>query len=184
MAASQRESSVSIIPLATKLTVGLLAPIYGQVDPMRLGEIDRLVTLSAEYGDRLATDNVRPGTLVQLLTAYPYHGFVIDRDEAQCLFQRVERPIDELERVGELVETAHHQCLRGGESYLRYLSDPMGCEHDVQELDGRTSPELGNHGASANGTSAKSASVGAADGTARSGADQVLRLEGAAKLSS
>lgn len=88
--------------VATKLTTGLLEPIYGQIDPMRLGEIERFVRISFEYGDRLATSNVNDETLAQLVVGYPSHGFVIDRREARRLFKTVDRPTDDLELLGEL----------------------------------------------------------------------------------
>jgi hypothetical protein len=49
---------------------------------MRLGEIERFVRISVDYGDRLATDNHKPDTVQKLVVGYPSHSFVIDRREA------------------------------------------------------------------------------------------------------
>lgn len=49
--------------LAANITVGIMEPIYAQLDPMRLGEVERFVRISQEYGDRLRTSNVRKGAI-------------------------------------------------------------------------------------------------------------------------
>jgi hypothetical protein len=75
--------------LATRMTVGMMEPIYAQLDPIRLGEVERFVRISQEYGDRLRGPNVKKGTIEKLLGGYPSHEFVIDREEARELFERV-----------------------------------------------------------------------------------------------
>jgi hypothetical protein len=40
-------------------------------------------------------------TIGKLLGGYPSHEFVIDREEAQALFERVDHPTDALEYVAE-----------------------------------------------------------------------------------
>ncbi|MBC6402290.1 MAG: SppA protein [Hyphomonadaceae bacterium] len=85
--------------IAAKMVVGLMGSVYGQMDPSRLGEVERHVRVSSEYGRRLATKNVKQETIEKLVSGYPSHGFVIDRTEARDLFESVELPTDELESV-------------------------------------------------------------------------------------
>jgi hypothetical protein len=92
------------VEVAPTLTTGLLAPIYGQIDPMRLGEVERLMGITAAYGERLAKFNLRQGALARLLAGYPSHSFVIDRCEAtEELFQTVVVPNPSLRELGEWV---------------------------------------------------------------------------------
>lgn len=76
---------------ASEVTAGLLAPLYSQIDPLRLGEMQRAMAITLEYGSRLDghTSNLKPGALARLAINYPAHEFVIDRKEARELFQRV-----------------------------------------------------------------------------------------------
>lgn len=125
-----RESSFSTkmaADVAARLTVGLLDPIYAQVDPMRLGEIERFVRISVEYGDRLATNNVRDRTVERLVVGYPSHGFIIDRKEARTLFNDVAKPSDDLEMLGE---SAWNEALNAGvleservQPIIRFMND-------------------------------------------------------------
>jgi len=77
---------------ASELAVGLLAPIYAQIDPGQLGDVDRLTRTLKRYADAVARDNVRAGTIERLIHTYPSSDFVIDRDEAADLFHRVRAP--------------------------------------------------------------------------------------------
>jgi hypothetical protein len=77
--------------IATELTVGLFEPIYGQIDPLRMGEIAREIKIADEYGRRLnkIAKNLKDGALERLVASYPSHTFVIDQNEAKDLFQHV-----------------------------------------------------------------------------------------------
>lgn len=90
--------------LATEITVGLMTPVYAQVDPLRLAEVERSLKISSEYADRLISanpliSNLKDQTISRLLGSYPSHGFVIDRKEAKSLFDRVEEPSPELSAI-------------------------------------------------------------------------------------
>jgi hypothetical protein len=76
---------------ATDLTVGLFDPIYGQIDPMRMGEIAREIRIADEYGKRLnsVAKNLKAEALDRLVAKYPSHTFVIDHKEAKELFNNV-----------------------------------------------------------------------------------------------
>ena len=86
---------------AANITSGLMRSIYGQIDPMRLGEVERLMEIVAQYGNRLGKFNVKPKTIARLLTGYPSHSFVIDRREARDLFNNVEIPKATVRELGE-----------------------------------------------------------------------------------
>lgn len=91
--------------VASEMAVGVFKEIYGQMDPMRLGEIDRAMKIALAYGERLTQGraNAKEDTLGMLLAAYPSHEFVIDREEAQELFNCVRCPTDaEVELLGHL----------------------------------------------------------------------------------
>jgi hypothetical protein len=94
--------------LAADMTVRMMEPIYAQLDPMRLGETERYVKISSEYGDRLRSPNVKKGTIEKLLAGYPSHEFVIDREEAEQLFESVEAPASELETIAEIIIRNNH----------------------------------------------------------------------------
>lgn len=93
--------------IAGQLVTGIFQPIAGQIDPHRLGEVERAMRIALDYGTRLRRENVTFESLAQLVHAYPSHGFVIDVDEARKLFKNV-RELSETEYnllplVGELV---------------------------------------------------------------------------------
>lgn len=69
--------------IATSIATGLLSPITEQIDPMRLGEVKRSISIALEYGLRLNADRE---VLQQLIRGYPSHSFVIDIEEAHDLF--------------------------------------------------------------------------------------------------
>ena len=68
--------------LATSMAVGLLSPISGSIDPLKLGEMRRALDIATEYGQRLGQPKE---TVRRLVHGYPSHGFVIDFKEAQDL---------------------------------------------------------------------------------------------------
>ncbi|MFN8236561.1 MAG: hypothetical protein U0T77_00200 [Chitinophagales bacterium] len=72
--------------IATKLAIGLVAPISAQIDPVKLGEVQRAMQIAHEYGKRLCSNNE---LIAQLIVGYPSHGFVIDFEEAKKSFPNV-----------------------------------------------------------------------------------------------
>jgi Serine dehydrogenase proteinase len=78
--------------IAQKLTVGLFAHIYQQVEAMHVGEAARAMNIAEEYGARLneeAGNLADADSLGTLVAGYPSHSFVIDMREAQQLFKNV-----------------------------------------------------------------------------------------------
>lgn len=72
----------------------MLAPIFAQMDPHHIGENARAVKIARDYGIRL---NVAAGNLAEegmdmLVTGYSSHEFVITREEASILFNKVSGP--------------------------------------------------------------------------------------------
>ncbi|EPJ1882091.1 hypothetical protein BvCmsHHP056_01067 [Escherichia coli] len=80
--------------IATRLTEALIAPMAAQIDPIKLGEHQRAMSIAITYGQRLADkpSSLKEGALGKLIASYPSHGFVIDRKEAKELFKCVEHP--------------------------------------------------------------------------------------------
>ncbi|EHI0860915.1 SppA protein [Escherichia coli] len=80
--------------IATRLTEALIAPMAAQIDPIKLGEHQRAMSIAITYGQRLADkpSSLKEGALSKLIASYPSHGFVIDRKEAKELFKCVECP--------------------------------------------------------------------------------------------
>ncbi len=81
--------------IASKLTTGLYEPVFAQVDPMKLAEMQRAMEIAFAYGARLneKSNNLKARGLELLVTGYPSHGFVIDRKEARSIFVDVEKPV-------------------------------------------------------------------------------------------
>lgn len=80
--------------IAARLAIGMLEPISGQIDPMRLAEMQRAMDIAHQYGQRLnaKSGNLRSQGLDLLVSGYPSHGFVIDRKEAKSIFLNVSQP--------------------------------------------------------------------------------------------
>jgi hypothetical protein len=85
--------------IASSLAVGLISPITDQIDPLRVGEMERAISIAYEYGIRLNTNADRVNTLIK---NYPTHSFVIDFNEAKGLFEDVRLP-DDTEQLLECV---------------------------------------------------------------------------------
>ena len=112
--------------ISAKLTAGLFAPIFQQIDPMHLGEAFRATAISREYGRRL---NVGSANLSEqaldgeLIAGYPTHGFVIDRGEATALFENVREPNEiEFNLMAQLGDSVSSP-LAENTAIRKYLSD-------------------------------------------------------------
>jgi len=93
--------------LAVQLTVGMMSPIFQQIDPLKLGEDYRATRIAEQYAERLniKAQNLKSDTsfdaLEALVRGYPSHRFVIDRTEAGTLFQRVDALDGDLAKLVE-----------------------------------------------------------------------------------
>jgi hypothetical protein len=108
--------------IASNMTVGLFAPIYAQIDPMRLGEINRAMRIAHEYGERIGAKNLKEEALESLVAAYPSHEFVIDREEAASLFKNIRDANQDEEILLDLVHPMMH-LLEDSEIIVGYLDD-------------------------------------------------------------
>lgn len=129
--------------IATRMVVGLYEPIYAQIDPMKLGETARAMSIAHAYGIRLGEHNLNVGGLDMLVSGYPSHSFVLDRDELHKVFKCVRPPTAQeaavlmsmqyaLEVLLEEVEDA-----RGLVGYLLeelpHAQQTVGCDPHAQQ---------------------------------------------------
>jgi hypothetical protein len=126
--------------IAAKLTTGLFASIYSQIDPMHVGEAARATAIAREYGMRLniIAENLKPEALNELIGSFPTHSFVIDRSEAESMLQRIRKP-DELEEalflaLGDLALQSMTQ--PGQPAIVKCISD-----NEEEDNDGGQEPE-------------------------------------------
>ena len=78
--------------IASRLAIGLFEPLVSQIDPLRVDDICLSMRIAEDYGRRLHTSNVKDDTIRKLVYEYPAHGFVLDREEATNLFEKVRPP--------------------------------------------------------------------------------------------
>lgn len=84
-------STKTAADIGTALTIGILAPIASQIDPLRLGEVGLSSQIAIEYGSRIC-NNLE--AIIKLANGYPSHGFAIDLEEAQEVLKCVRQPSD------------------------------------------------------------------------------------------
>lgn len=144
--------------IATELVDGLYSPIYGQVDPLHVGEAGRASLIALRYGERLIrrSQNCSERTVQTLATGFPSHGFVIDRVEAAELFANVREPNSLEAALAMLLESEVRLPMEFpgdvGDTPFRFLNEePKESESDSQE-DGDASAN-GDEGRSASGPS-------------------------------
>lgn len=133
--------------VAVKFATGLFAPIYAQIDPIHVGEANRAQAIAHDYGLRLSyfSKNISVGSLEELISAYPAHGFVIDRQEADGLFNCVREPN---EAEGHLIATlgkAASVPRAKGQGIRKFLSHEKG-EQNVAGNASGTPPGGSEHG--------------------------------------
>jgi hypothetical protein len=91
-------STKTAVEIAKSLTLGIIGPIAGQIDPLLLGRVDRTMRVAEAYIKRL-----KPGfndaNIRKLIGGYPSHDFVIDFDEAKEVFENVREPTDDERKV-------------------------------------------------------------------------------------
>jgi hypothetical protein len=127
--------------IASSLAVGLYQPIFGQVDPMRLGEMDRAVRIAFEYGTRLDANskNLKEGALERLVAKYPSHEFVIDAEEAGEIFKQVRPPTNDEKALVRHIKPLTRSPLDDGHRAVRlYLNGEANDQNqnDSGEPDG------------------------------------------------
>jgi hypothetical protein len=132
---------------AANVAIGVTAPLYNQIDPNRLGEMQRAMRIAHDYGQRLHehTRSLQPGALNRLVAGYPAHGFVIDRKEAATLFTSVSRATAEEQRFIKLFwDHVFSEQSNFGPTFIRTNpSHPQGEHHDrtTENSAGEQEPE-------------------------------------------
>lgn len=110
--------------IATNVAVGLLSPIFSQIDPLRLAEVERSLRISAEYGERLGKENLKDGALERLIGQYPAHGFVIDRRESEeQIFKNINYPPDDTADLIDFFSKVERYYLDTDETFFFFLND-------------------------------------------------------------
>jgi hypothetical protein len=84
--------------VASRISARLMSRIYEQINPDALGQDYRDLNIAFKYGERLTRKygNLKKGALRRLIYDYPSHDFVIDLEEAEEIFERVELPTETL----------------------------------------------------------------------------------------
>ncbi len=109
--------------IAASIAGSLLQPILTQIDPARLGEIDRATTIAMKYGERLNPTQIK--AIETLTSNYPSHSFVIDYDEASKLFgDCIKRPITEAEKnLERYLEKYEFDIMRNPSGFIGTLEE-------------------------------------------------------------
>src|SRR5436190_18106817 len=114
--------------ICSKLAVGLISPISAQIDPVKLGEVQRSIKIANEYGTRLSDKTT---LIAKLIVGYPSHGFVIDFKEAEDIFGKCVRWVTANESI---LEQLLHPIVRN-ESEKEDLIDILVPEPEVVQPD-------------------------------------------------
>lgn len=132
--------------ISTKLTTGLFEPIFAQIDPMKLAEMQRATEIAFAYGQRLneKSGNLRSDGLARLVTGYPSHGFVIDRKEARTIFISVHQPTGVVAQWSKALHAEMERNTYSKTPEVRLLSIP----NVVQGVPNENSPDAGSGSAS------------------------------------
>jgi hypothetical protein len=104
--------------------------VYSQLDPMRLGEYQRAMLIAQHYGTRIARKNLKDSALERLIADYPSHGFIIDRCEAESLFNKVREPNEDEYKLAALLKPLVHDGLTGEEPKVEFLTEDEGNDHE------------------------------------------------------
>lgn len=104
--------------ISTKLATGMIAPISAQLDPVKLGEVQRAISIAQTYAIRLCNNKE---LISRLIAEYPSHGFVIDFKEAEKIFPDV-RFVEHYEIILELIL----------KEYIRVESNPPAIQDLVE----------------------------------------------------
>jgi hypothetical protein len=147
-------TSKTCAEIASKLTIGLLGPIYAQIDPLQLGETQRAMKIAVHYGARLGKGNWDNETLLKLVANYPSHEFVIDAREAEELFNSVRALTPDEEHLALFLAAIHKQRPNSSEPSVWFAGTKEednadegntggGDVQTIQRADGRV-PRAGN----------------------------------------
>ena len=117
--------------MATEMTTGLFSSLYSQVNPLSVGEAGRAMSIATSYGEILLQEgkNIEEEALAYIIAAYPSHGFVIDRGEAERLFKSVQEPtqpqMDLADQLGPLALFPDKEGERENKIPFQFLSTEL-----------------------------------------------------------
>ncbi len=143
--------------VSSTVAVGLFSEIYSQIDPIKMGEVSRSMTIAKDYGKRLAahSDNLLALDGIDLLvSSYCSHSFVIDFLEAKNIFKNIERPDSDILSLHKLLgDTAIYPMRR---PLMICLSNNNTKDHHDETDDTQEKPdadaETGNDNTSTEGS--------------------------------
>lgn len=151
------------VEVSSSLVGKLYSEIFAQIDPMRLGELERATRIAAEYGKRLITTgkNATEDAMLSLVSGYPSHAFVIDIAEARNLFKKVTEP------SADEVRLAARDPYSDDEALVAFLNDPPNdkevADEKAGENNGGTPPGVGAQESGADGSPHEGARAEPAD---------------------
>lgn len=99
--------------LAMEMAIKLMQPVAAQIDPLRLTAFNRRTKIVKEYGKRLNSKLSEGKIIDHLVDNYPEHGFVIDFQEANALFENVRKPTDPELYLSRIIHDWVRPCLEG-----------------------------------------------------------------------
>lgn len=114
----------------------LFGRVYEHIDPMHVGEAGRFLKIAHQYGQVLQRkgENCKQNTLDTLTTQYPSHSFIIDRLQAEDLFNNVREPSpSEAELARQLGVEALKPRGQKNEPLLAFLNVELVREQDSHE---------------------------------------------------
>jgi hypothetical protein len=125
--------------LATRLTTGLFAEVYKQIDPKHIGEAGRAMSIAHEYGQRLrrVSKNFSLETLDRIVSGYPSHGFVIDRAEMSQLFLNTRHATKKERALVELLGQLAYEPVDAEDGpYVEFLNEELKEAADAKKTTG------------------------------------------------
>jgi hypothetical protein len=89
--------------IGSKLAIGIVEPIASQIDPLKLGDVQRSIRIASFYADRIDRKNAETEGVKKLIGNYPSHSFVIDFKEIKTLFKNkiIVRPNEDEFKIEE-----------------------------------------------------------------------------------
>jgi len=119
-------STKTAAEIATHLAIGFVNPIVSQIDPVRIGEINRAVKIALAYGERLVKKrgNLDSAQLVNLIQGYPDHGFAIDFQEAATIFKKVRKCEGYESDLGKTLKSVLKYPKRDGNALIAKIYPP------------------------------------------------------------
>lgn len=164
---------------AAEMVSSLYGPIFGKMDPEEVGSRARAMRIGEDYARRLNRKykNLKDKSIESLSRSYSSHAFVIDREEASLLFEKVREASDTekaaIEKMGLICRFPHSEVTF--QNVTAIFNAEMEQPHDAsgeQKVDTGyakgNAPESKDAGTTARPNGAASRNTETADGAERS----------------